>query len=58
MIEFQNVSQGYKNKSVLTGISMTIETGEFVVLIGSSGCGKTTLLKTINKLNPLERGTS
>ena len=48
MIEFQNVSQGYKNKSVLTGISMTIETGEFVVLIGSSGCGKTTLLKTIN----------
>ena len=56
MIEFQNVSQGYKNKSVLTGISMTIETGEFVVLIGSSGCGKTTLLKTINKLNPLGKG--
>ena len=56
MIEFQNVSQGYKNKSVLVGINMTIQTGEFVVLIGSYGCGKTTLLKTINKLNPLGKG--
>lgn len=56
MIEFQNVSQGYKNKSVLFGVNMTIQTGEFVVLIGSSGCGKTTLLKTINKLNPLGKG--
>lgn len=56
MIEFKNVSQGYKGKTVLTGISMTIQTGEFVVLIGSSGCGKTTLLKTINKLNPLKKG--
>ncbi len=56
MIEFKNVSQGYNGKTVLTGISLTIQTGEFVVLIGSSGCGKTTLLKTINKLNPLEKG--
>ena len=55
MIEFKNVSQGYNGKTVLTGISLTIQTGEFVVLIGSSGCGKTTLLKTINKLNPLEK---
>ena len=56
MIEFKNVSQGYKGKMVLTGISLTIQTGEFVVLIGASGCGKTTLLKTINKLNPLDKG--
>ena len=56
MIEFQNVSKGYKDKPVLFNINMKIETGEFVVLIGSSGCGKTTLLKTINKLNPLDRG--
>lgn len=39
MIEFKNVSQGYNGKTVLTGISLTIQTGEFVVLIGSSGCG-------------------
>ncbi len=56
MIEFQNVSKGYKDKPVLLNINMKIETGEFIILIGSSGCGKTTLLKTINKLNPLDRG--
>ena len=38
MIEFQNVSKGYKDKPVLFNINMKIETGEFVVLIGSSGC--------------------
>ena len=56
MIELKNVSKGYKNKSVLKNISMTVKTGEFVVLIGSSGCGKTTLLKMLNKLNSIDKG--
>ena len=56
MIEIRDISQGYKGKNVLHGISMTINTAEFVVIIGSSGCGKTTLLKTINKLIPLRKG--
>ena len=55
MIEFRNVSQSYKDHKVLTDIN-TIQSGEFVVLIGSSGCGKTTLLKTINKLTSLAGG--
>ncbi|MEY8360864.1 betaine/proline/choline family ABC transporter ATP-binding protein [Flavonifractor plautii] len=37
-------------------ISLTIQDNEFFVLIGSSGCGKTTLLKTLNKLNPIDKG--
>lgn len=37
-------------------MSLKIETGELFTLIGSSGCGKTTLLKTINKLNTFEQG--
>ena len=57
MIEFQNVSKAYKKgQTVLKDINLTIPTGELFVLIGSSGCGKTTLLKTINKLNPIDSG--
>ena len=50
MIEFKKVSKAYKNNLVLKDISFKIETGKFTVLIGESGCGKTTLLKMINKL--------
>jgi len=56
VIELQHVYKAYKGKSVLVNVSLTIRSGEFFVLIGSSGCGKTTLLKTINKLNALDKG--
>ncbi len=56
MIEFKNVSLSYNSKLVLKKVNLTINDGEFCVLIGASGCGKTTLLKLINKLNTVTSG--
>ena len=50
MIEFKNVKKSYKQNIILENFNMKIEEGNLVVLIGSSGCGKTTLLKMINRL--------
>lgn len=50
MIEIRNVTKKMGNNVVLDDISLVVETGTLVVLIGSSGCGKTTTLKLINKL--------
>lgn len=56
MIELKNVSKSFKNKKVLENINLEIQTGEFFVVIGSSGCWKTTLLKSINKLQNIDNG--
>lgn len=50
MIEIKNVTKKVGTKVILDDITLEIEKGTLVVLIGSSGCGKTTTLKLINKL--------
>jgi len=57
MIEFQGVTKKYDNRAVVSNISFEVAKGELVVLIGESGCGKTTLLKIINRLIRPSAGT-
>ena len=54
MISFQNFSFRYEESKdfTLRGIDMTVQTGEFVLLTGRSGCGKTTLIRSLNGLIP------
>lgn len=50
MIEFLDVQKSYQGKTIIKGINLKIDDGKLMVLIGSSGCGKTTTLRMINKL--------
>lgn len=50
MIEFRNVKKAYGDKVVLKDFNLQVEKGDFVTIIGSSGCGKTTALKMVNGL--------
>ena len=50
MLEFRQVSKEYHHQKVLEQISFTVKKGEVVVLIGPTGCGKTTCLRMINRL--------
>lgn len=56
LIEVKNISKRYKNKEVLKDINLEINKGEFITVIGSSGCGKTTFLKLINGLIEPDEG--
>ena len=55
MIELNNVSVSYGNTKVLQDFSMTVNKGEHIALMGSSGSGKTTVLKLISeRLRPIK----
>lgn len=47
VVEVQNLVAGYGGRTVLDGISLTVHSGQTMVIMGGSGCGKTTLLRHI-----------
>lgn len=55
-ISLDNVAAGYGGNAVLEGISFNIKRGEIFILLGGSGCGKTTLMRHMIGLNPVVSG--
>ncbi len=51
-LELQNVTIGYNDQAVISNLSLTVREGELLSILGPSGVGKTTLLKTIAGLTP------
>ena len=56
IVRVADVHKSFGSVEVLRGISMTVNTGEAVCVIGPSGSGKSTLLRCINGLIPVDRG--
>jgi osmoprotectant transport system ATP-binding protein len=50
LVEFHNVSFSISNTTILHDLNLTVQRGETLVLLGESGCGKTTTLKLVNRL--------
>ena len=56
MIDVRNVDKWFGSLHVLKDVSMHIDRGEVVVVIGPSGSGKSTLLRCVNRLEPVQKG--
>ena len=56
ILEIKNVHKSYGATEVLKGISFTMDKGETKVIIGTSGTGKSTLLRCINQIDPPDQG--
>ncbi|AZF63988.1 MULTISPECIES: amino acid ABC transporter ATP-binding protein [Pseudomonas] len=57
MIEISNVHKSFGDLEVVKGVSLTVQRGEVVSIIGGSGSGKSTLLMCINGLEPIHKGS-
>lgn len=57
MLKLQDVETYYGTAQALKGISLEVEEGRLIAILGANGAGKTTLLRTISGLNEPKRGT-
>ena len=56
MITFTHIYKSYNGKEIISDFNLTIESGTFLTIIGTSGAGKTTVLKMINGLVLPDKG--
>jgi branched-chain amino acid transport system ATP-binding protein len=57
LLELKDISSHYGRIQALSGISLTVEEGEVVTLIGANGAGKTTTMRAISGIRPISSGT-
>ena len=50
LVQFKNVNFSLSNNPIISDLNLTVQRGETLVLLGESGCGKTTTLKLVNRL--------
>lgn len=56
ILELKDIKKSFENTQILNNINLSVEEGEFVTLLGSSGCGKTTTLRIISGLDNPDSG--
>jgi polar amino acid transport system ATP-binding protein len=57
LVEIRNITKRFGDVTVLNDVSLDIDAGEIIAIIGRSGSGKSTLLRCINGLEPVQAGT-
>ncbi len=57
LLEVRDVRAGYGSIEALHGVSLSVDEGEIVTLIGSNGAGKSTVLRSVSGLNPPNQGS-
>lgn len=57
MLKINNLSKSFGTKKILNNVSLELQTGEIAILLGSSGVGKSTLLRILNNLETYDSGT-
>ena len=57
LVELKDVVKRYGQHTVLNGVSLKVEKGEIIAIIGRSGSGKSTMLRCVNGLEPIQGGT-
>lgn len=55
-IEFKNVVKKFGKTEVIKGLNLSVKKGERLILLGSSGCGKSTILRMISGLETITSG--